>query len=250
MLAMQPGCTEALAAGRARFAAGEYAAAAEAFRVGAQTCQPALRGELLLARGQALLLAGEPDGAERAMRDAVAAGGSVAARYALGRMMADGGRYKEAAAELEQVVRQEPGHFRAQDSLGFCYDAMGEDARAVRHYVRALELVKDAHKEYGRAYANFAEYFLKRGDGEKAFQLAAEAAERESSVSRNFVLAGRALVMLEKLPQAEKWLRKAVELEPGFAEARFQLAQWLRRMGRDTDAEREMEAFRKLRAGK
>jgi tetratricopeptide (TPR) repeat protein len=170
-----------------------------------------------------------------------------AARYALGRIYYQQARYVEAAAQLEQVVRDEPGNYRAHDNLALCYDALQRDSDALRHFFRALDLVKDAHREYDWAYANLADFFLKRDQFEKAFPLAAEAAGRNPNSARDFFLAGQALVKLGQFQNSLKWLTRALELDPAHAEAHYQLGLALRRLGQTDQANVHLEAFRALK---
>jgi tetratricopeptide (TPR) repeat protein len=235
-------CADRLQEAQRFFDAKAFERAAQGFAEALKVCPQ--RDTILISLGQTQYLAGDETAAEQTLRQV----DQPAARYALGRLFYEQNRYLEAAAQLEQAVAREPENYRAHDNLALCYDALQRDADALRHFLRALDLVKDKHREYDWAYANLAEFFLKREQYDKAFQLAAEAAERNPERARNFYLAGQALVKLGQAENSLKWLRRAVGLDPSHAEAHYQLAQALRRLGRDDEAKANLEKFHSLKA--
>lgn len=235
-------CADRLEQAQRFFDAKAFGRAAQEFSEALKVCPQ--RESILISLGQTQYLAGDEAAAEQTLRQV----DRPAARYALGRLFYEQSRYSEAAAQLEQVIAREPENFRAHDNLALCYDALQRDADALRHFFRALDLVKDKHRDYDWAYANIAEFFLKRDQFEKAFQLAAEAAERKPDRARNFYLAGAALTKLGQMQNSLKWLRRAVELDPAHPEAHYQLGQALRRLGDEAEAKVYLEKFRTLKA--
>jgi tetratricopeptide (TPR) repeat protein len=89
---------------------------------------------------------------------------------------------------------------------------------------------------------------VKLGEYRKAFDLAAEAAQRNPDDARNLFLTGKALVKMEQFDISLKWLERAVALDPSYPEPRYLLAQTYQRLGRAADAERELSAFQQARA--
>jgi len=236
-------CADRLQQAQVAFDRSAFQKAAREFGEALKVCPQ--RETILISLGQTQFLAGDEVAAEHTLLQATT---KTAARYALGRIYYHQGRYVEAASQLEQVTALEPEHYRAHDNLALCYDALQRDSDALRHFFRALDLVKDAHREYDWAYANLAEFFLKREQFDRAFSLAVEAAERNPNAARNSFLAGQALVKLGEFQNSLKWLKHAVELDPAHAEAHYQLGQALRRLGRTEEAKVHMETFRTLKA--
>jgi len=195
--------------------------------------------------GQTQYLLGQVNEAERSFQSAVALEPkNPEALYALGRLYAMQNRYAEAVERLEATVRIDPKHYKAWDNLGVCYDALNRDPEALRSFFKALELVKTDHPKYDWAHANLADFFLRRDQNEKAFQLAAEAAARNPNSARNYFLTGKALVRLEKHDLSVRWLERAEQLDPQFADGLYLLAQTYRKLGRQADAARAMERFK------
>jgi len=198
-----------------------------------------------IALGQTQYLLGEVSEAERSFQAAVALEPkNPEAQYALARLYLMQDRYGEAVERLQTAVRIDPKHYKAWDNLGVCYDALNRDADSLRSFFKALELVQKDHPTYDWAHANLADFFLRRDQNEKAFQLAAEAAARNPNSARNCFLTGKALVRLEKYELGIRWLERAAELDPQFADALYLLAQTYRKQGRQTDATRALERFK------
>jgi tetratricopeptide (TPR) repeat protein len=279
LLAQSGECPSALEAGRLAYQAKTYDVAAAEFERAERVCSNPLQVLLPLAQAQLLggklpaaldtlerllkldakntdalklkgdvlyFLGREPE-AEEALRSALALNPKhQASRYALARICYQQSRYDEATRLFSELIEQDPSNFRAHDNLALCYAAQRRDSDALKHFLRALDLVYKDHPEYDTVYANAANFFIDRSDYEKGFQLAAEAAKRNPSSARNFFLTGKALVKLEKADLSVRWLKQAAELDPNYTEPHYWLAQVYRRLGQKEDADRELRKFREL----
>jgi tetratricopeptide (TPR) repeat protein len=163
--------------------------------------------------------------------------------YDLGRVYYQLGRHADAAAAFRQATTLDPRAYKAWDNLGLAMEALGDVAAARQHYLEALALVHKDHPRYDVVYANFADLLIKQGDYRRAFDLAAEAAQRNPDEPRNFFLAGKALVQLGRDDVSIKWLEQAARLNPDYPEPLYVLAQVYRRLGRPDDAARALKAF-------
>ncbi len=197
--------------------------------------------------GDALYLSGKEVEAEQSLKEAIALDpANESALYALARIYYQQNRFSEAVGYYQKVLELDPKNYRAHDNLAVCYGAMYRDAEALKHFFKALELVQKDHPEYDWAHANLAEFFLKRNQYEKAFQLAAEAAHRNPNSARNCFLTAKALVGLNKEELSVRWLECAVRIDPNYREAHYLLARAYQKVGRKEDSERELEKFREL----
>jgi tetratricopeptide (TPR) repeat protein len=163
--------------------------------------------------------------------------------YDLGRIDYQQGRHAEAAELLRRATTLDPNAYKAWDALGLATEALGNVGEAQQLYLKAIALVHKAHPHYDVVYANFADLMIKVGDYQRAFDLAAEAAERNPDEARNFFLAGKALVQLGRADISLRWFERAIVLDADYPEAHYQLAQAYRRLGRTEDAERALKAF-------
>jgi len=238
-------CPALISSAEQAFKNKQYVQSAAEFQGALAVCPQRL--EILVALGQVQYLLGREIEAEQSLKSALGIDAShVPALYALGRLYYQQKRYPEAAERFGRTVELDPGNYRAWDNLGLVYDALNRDPDALRSFFKALDLVMKDHPDYDWAHANLADFFLKRNQHEKAFQLAAEAAKRNPSSARNCFLTGKALVKLEKHELSLRWLERSVELDNIYPEAFYLLAQSYRKLGRTEDSSRALERFREL----
>ncbi len=168
--------------------------------------------------------------------------------YMLGRIYYQEERFSLAAAQFQRVLRLEPASYKAYDNLGLCFEALGETERAVRHYLAAIQLVESAHPSYDWPYANLASLLIDRGDFQKGLDAASTAARRNPSGARNFFLAGKALAKLGRSRDSLRWLERATELDPAYAEPLYWLGRVRSRLGDEEGARRALSDFRAAKA--
>jgi tetratricopeptide (TPR) repeat protein len=281
LVATGPECQEAQAQGRQAYNERRYDQSAQHFSRAVAACGPA--APLILALGQAQLLARRPADAvttldripvddpeyvqalkakakalyllgrdpaaeESLKRAAARAPADAEIPYDLGRIYYHQGRYAEAAGSLRQATTLDPRAHKAWDSLGLATEALGDVAQAQQHYLKAIALVHTAHPTYDVVYANFADLLIKLGNFQRAFDLAAEAAQRNPDEPRNLFLAGKALVQLDRNDLSVRWFEQAIALNPDYPEPHYVLSQVYRKLGRTADAERALKAFRSAAA--
>ncbi len=200
--------------------------------------------QALKVKAKALYLLRRDDDAKATLkRAAERAPADAEIPYDLGRIYYQQGRHADAAELLRRATTLDPGSYKAWDALGLATEALGNVGEAQQLYLKAIALVHKAHPRYDVVYANFADLMIKVGDYQRAFDLAAEAAERNPDEARNFFLAGKALVQLGRADISLRWFERAIVLNADYPEAHYQLAQAYRRLGRSEDAERALKAF-------
>ena len=278
LVVLAPGqdCQEQQAAARRAYEARRYAEAAEHFSVATRTCGPS--APLFLALGQAQLLAQnpadavatlerirtddaeyvpslkvkaralyllhrDPEAEETLKRAAARAPRDAEIPYHLARIYYQQGRHTEAAETFRRAITLDPRAYRAWDNLGLALEALGDVAQAQQHYLKAIALVHKDHPQYDVVYANFADLLIKIGNFQRAFDLAAEAAERNPDEPRNFFLAGKALVRLDRSDLSVRWFEQAIALNADYPEPYYLLAQVYRKLGRVEDADRALKSF-------
>ncbi|MGI8988212.1 MAG: tetratricopeptide repeat protein [Bryobacteraceae bacterium] len=168
--------------------------------------------------------------------------------YALGRIYYQESRPEPASRQFNKTVELDPASYKAWDNLGLCYQALNRDPEAIRAFLKSLDLVHEKHRDYEWPYANLADLLIRKGDYEKAFELAAEAAERNPRSARNFYLTGKSLVKLHKLELGIRWLKRATEVDPDYPEAHYLLARTFRETGQLEEGKRELRQFEEARA--
>ena len=240
-------CPSALERAQRAYKDRKLEAAIAGFERAIAACPP--NAGLHVTLGQLLYLGGKEAEAEKRILEGLAVEpNQTEALYALGRIYYEQKRYPDAVKRLNQVVTLDPKHYKAWDNLGLCFDALRQDNDALRHFFKALDLVMKDHPEYDWAHANLADFFLRREQYEKAFQLAAEAARRNPASARNALITGKALARLEKPDLALRWLEQAVKLDPKLREGWYLLGQLYRKLERPEDAARALEKVKQLPA--
>jgi tetratricopeptide (TPR) repeat protein len=200
--------------------------------------------QALKVKARALYLLGrDPEAEETLKRAAARAPTDADVPYNLGRIYYQQGRHAEAADAFRRATTLDPRAYRAWDNLGLATEALGDVARAQQHFLKAIALVYKDHPEYDVVYANFADLLIKLGNFQRAFDLAAEAAQRNPSEPRNFFLAGKALVQLGRTDLSVRWFEQAIALNADYPEPHYVLSQAYRRLGRAADAERALKSF-------
>ena len=203
--------------------------------------------DALKLKGDVLYLLGREQDAEDTLLHALEIQPEHAeAEYALARIRYQQNRFPEAIERFRKLIDRDPRNYKAQDNLALCYAAMQQDALALTHFLKALELVHKSHPEYDTVYANASRFFFDHGDFEKAFQLGAEAAKRNPSYARNFFLTGKALVRLDRDELSIRWFRQAADLDPTYKDPHYWLATVYRKLGKPDEAERSLARFREL----
>lgn len=226
----------------------------QAFEAAAVTLEQSLRLDprnpmALKLQGDILYLLGQEAKAETSLLAAIQQDPrNPEPHYALGRIYYQQNRFELSIAQFQKVIELDPKSFRAWDNLGLAYEGMNQIPQALQHYEKALALVHKNHPEYDWVYGNMADLLYKTGDHKRAFQFAAEAAQRNPNSGRNFYLGGKVLAKLDKLDLAAKWLAQAITLDASLSEARYHYAQVLRRMGKDDEARHQLQIFQQVKA--
>jgi tetratricopeptide (TPR) repeat protein len=189
------------------------------------------------------LLARDVDAEDTLKRAAARAPNDAEIPYSLGRIYYQQSRHAEAAEMFRRATAMDARDYKAWDNLGLASEALGDVAQAQQHYLKAISLVYKDHREYDVVYANFADLLIKLGNFQRAFDLAAEAAQRNPGEPRNFFLAGKALVQAGRSDLGVRWFEQAIKLDPDYAEPHYLLSQAFRKLGRLADADRELKSF-------
>jgi type IV pilus assembly protein PilF len=140
-----------------------------------------------------------------------------------------GGRDK-----IEKALDQAPRNATVQTGAGFLYDRLGDDRRAEQHYTQAVKLSGDNPEMVN----NLAVFLCRKGNkrkGEEYFlQAAANPMYRTPEVAHTN--AGRCARADQRLDDADKHFRRALQLKPNFPDALWQLAELSLEAGRALQA--------------
>lgn len=158
-------------------------------------------------------------------------------------------RFGLAEQAFQRVVKLNPKHMKAYDLLALAQEEVEEEAVVVRTYRQAIELAKQQNLTDESAYIHFAKFLWNRNRPQEGLPLARRAVElNPRSAEARYVL-GR---MLDKLGQdagAKAALKEAIRLDPEYAEPHYLLSRIYLREGNEAEAIKSMEMFEKSKKG-
>ncbi len=124
----------------------------------------------------------------------------------------DSGRYAEAAAKLENLVREAPESFEVHELLGLVYSAQSQDARATQHLQKAIRLKPNSAPARTNLAANLAR-LGKLDLATEQFKKAVELDPRNFDTNHNL---GEAYIRSGKIAAAAPFLEKAQQINPSY----------------------------------
>ena len=148
------------------------------------------------------------------------------------------GRFQDAIATEEEAVQLDPKLVRAHVNLIILYGRTGDFQRAGEHFHDAVALDP---KHVPDAYYNFGVLLLNRGELGEAAECFRKALELEPNYADAHNDLGLLLERQGKLPEAAAEYRKAVEEKPDFRKAHFNLGRILVNQQRYPEALHELE---------
>lgn len=238
----------AAAAGPARAPRPDPEAVREARRAGPRAASARAVASYL--EGRRHLRAGEYARAAEALRLAVAYDeGSAELRVALAEALALTGRLDQASAEARRAVELEPRGAAAVEAHVLLGKIAAEARRgdeatlAFRQAIRiASALPADGPAPGPEPWERLAELYREAGDEEAAARVLEDLAEHVPGRGEGFRDLGEAALRRGDAPRAERFLRRAAELDARDAEARRLLARAHEALGRDADARADLAA--------
>ncbi|HEY0460498.1 MAG TPA: tetratricopeptide repeat protein [Pyrinomonadaceae bacterium] len=167
---------------------------------------------------------------------------SFDAVFYLGRAQYAARDYQNSLKNLQTSVNLNPKNTEARFFLGTVLEAANESDKALAEYQEIVR--RDEKSFYGQV--GLGALYLKQGKLEDAVTALNQALTIEKeSFEANWAL-GRALILQEKFQAAADVLQKAVSLQPARADARYQFAIALRRLGKTEEAKKEFDLVEKL----
>jgi tetratricopeptide (TPR) repeat protein len=167
--------------------------------------------------------------------------------YWIARLDYDSGRYAAAIARLRAVVQRDPSFVRAYDNLGLCYEALNRSDEAIRQYREAIRLARTEGEKWPWPFLNLGILLKNGGQTQEAEALFNEALQAEPAFAPALYQLGTILEGSDRTDEAVKAFLRAAAADPSYAEPHFALARIYRRQGRVADADAALATFQQLR---
>jgi tetratricopeptide (TPR) repeat protein len=168
-------------------------------------------------------------------------------KYYLGRVFYEADFPNEAAAWLRQCLELTPKDYAAMTYLGLSAEALSYDDVAEKLYENAIFESRAAHAPYSWAFLSLGKLLQKRGENDNALTIL-EQGEKECPEAHELAVLGHLLASRNQQTRAEQVLKRAVDMDPGLAEAHYRLALLFQTQGKKAEADREMSLFQKVKA--
>lgn len=141
----------------------------------------------------------------------------------------EAGQYEIALHDMKKAVELDDDNSEAYNALGVLYQQLGDRAEADSHFRKAISLKPDnfgAHNNYGR-------FLCATGRPAEAFEQFSQVIDTRLYAQPWIPLtnAGVCARSVGQLPQAEAYLRKALEADPRFPPALLEMARVSRETG-------------------
>ena len=150
----------------------------------------------------------------------------------------DAGDVAAAAADLRAALALDPDAAALHANLAFALAAGGDAAAAECHYRRAIALAPDEPQ----TWLNLGALLTAQHRPDAALDVYANAPPHVQDTAALLSNRGMALVCTDRARAAEACYRRALEIDPGYARASFNLAYLLLRQGRWTEGWQRLEA--------
>jgi tetratricopeptide (TPR) repeat protein len=149
--------------------------------------------------------------------------------------------YPAAVARGKRAVELEPRLAQAWNLVGFAYRRMNRPADAIEWLQRAVQI----NPRYWEAHYNLGQAYRETGDLDLAAEHLTRSIDLHPSADAFYALADVRRAQ-KRLGEAEAALRHVLELQPGNAQAHFDLAKVLAALGRKDEAMGEINAAVRL----
>jgi tetratricopeptide (TPR) repeat protein len=166
--------------------------------------------------------------------------------YWLARLDYDAQSYAAAIARLRKVIALDSGMMRAYDLLGLCYDYLGQFDKAIESYAHAVELNRLQAKPSPWPLLDMSISLVALNRLEEAQKNLREALNYNARLPQVHYQLGRILEMQQQDPAAIESLNQAVALDSTYAEPHYMLGRAYQKLGEDQLAKTEIERFKQL----
>jgi tetratricopeptide (TPR) repeat protein len=166
--------------------------------------------------------------------------------YWLGRLDYDGHQYDRAIRNFQRAIALDPRMARAYDNLGLCYYYQNQNDLAVENYRKSIELDRGSEHPSAWPYLNLAitEQFLNQlADAERNLR---EAIRLDPGFAKAHFQLGTVLEDLHKPEAALVELKEGARLDPAYAEPHMALARVYHKLGQEEDAREEVKTYLSL----
>lgn len=166
--------------------------------------------------------------------------------YWLGRLDYDAHAYSQAILHFQQAIALDSAMARAYDNLGLCYFHQNQNDLAIQSFEHAITLESQEGHPSAWPYLNLAvtqQLLDRNSDAETNLR---EAIRLDPGFAQAYYQLGNVLEHEQHPVDAIAAWRKAAQINPAYAEPHFALARIYRKQGDNTAAKQEVQIYLRL----
>lgn len=161
--------------------------------------------------------------------------------YYLGRTKYGKGQFPEAIQAFAQCLRLEPRNIKAETNVGLSYEALERPDEAAQAFQNAISWQAEGSAKDPEPFIELGHLYVNQNQPEKAVPYLKQSIVILPMVSKAHEELGRAYSLLNKFPEAQAELEKAIELTPQAPNLHCLLAPLYRKQGLADKAKAESD---------
>ncbi len=166
--------------------------------------------------------------------------------YWLGRLNYDAHQYDAAIRDFLHAINLDPRMARAYDNLGLCYYYENKNDLAIENYRKAIDLDGDTAKPSPWPYLNLAVTLQFLGRFDEAESNLRKAILLDPNFAQAHFRLGITLEQTERLDAALQEFREAARLDAAYSEPHMAMARIYHRLGQEEAAREEVQIYLRL----
>jgi len=170
--------------------------------------------------------------------------------YWIGRIDYAAQQFRTAATQFRKALTLDPNLTKAYDNLGLCYEALGEYDEAIRDYQKANRLNRQSSPSSSWPPLNLGALLTKLNRLSEAESYLRESVGYDGKLAKAHYQLGVLLEKQQNYPEAIIELKQAANLDPSYAEPYYALSRIYRKQGETKNAEVALNTFQRLKKTK
>jgi tetratricopeptide (TPR) repeat protein len=188
-----------------------------------------------------------PDAVELELTKAISLNTSNAElHYQLARLYFSEEHYQKSIEEINRALAISPDYAKAYESLGLSYEALQDDKRAEENYRKAIDLDRKYRIKDEWPLIDYGSMLLRDDSPQASLPYLLAAVEINPSSPKGNYQAARAMRLLNRRIEAEKYFQRTIEADPTYTYAYYQLATLARERGDEERAAAMMQKYKLL----
>jgi tetratricopeptide (TPR) repeat protein len=188
-----------------------------------------------------------PDAVEIELNKAIALNPKNAElHYQLGRLYFSEEHFERSIEEVNRAVTIAPDYPEAYDSLGLSYEALQDFQKAGDNYRKAIDLDRKHGIKDEWPLVDYGTMLFREESPQAALPYFIEALEINPLSAKANYQAGRATRSLKRYDEAAQYFQKAIDVDPSYTYAYYQLATLVQQKGDEKRAAMLMDKYKTL----